>query len=125
MTGSHPADQDPADRNPAENPVGRFGALAPAETAFTLELEAALADGPLEDEGWRIRKDGSRFWVNVVITPLFDGGLDPARLRHGHPGLDRAPRRRAGAHRTPPSSASTPHFPQGAVMTTTPCCARR
>ncbi|GHB83705.1 hypothetical protein GCM10010347_63230 [Streptomyces cirratus] len=73
MTGSHPADQDPADRNPAENPVGRFGALAPAETAFTLELEAALADGPLEDEGWRIRKDGSRFWVNVVITPLFDG----------------------------------------------------
>ncbi|MFJ6718636.1 MULTISPECIES: sensor histidine kinase [unclassified Streptomyces] len=37
-----------------------------------LELEAAIADGRLEDEGWRIRKDGSRFWANVVITPLFD-----------------------------------------------------
>ncbi|MFJ4776624.1 PAS domain S-box protein [Streptomyces sp. NPDC088762] len=36
-----------------------------------LELEAAIADGRLEDEGWRIRKDGSRFWANVVITPLF------------------------------------------------------
>ncbi|MFE4831778.1 PAS domain S-box protein [Streptomyces sp. NPDC056672] len=37
-----------------------------------LELEAAIADGRLEDEGWRIRKDGSRFWANVVITALFD-----------------------------------------------------
>lgn len=37
-----------------------------------LELEAAIVDGRLEDEGWRIRKDGSRFWANVVITPLFD-----------------------------------------------------
>ncbi|MER5726870.1 PAS domain-containing sensor histidine kinase [Streptomyces sp. NPDC002138] len=37
-----------------------------------LELEAAIAEGRLEDEGWRIRKDGSRFWANVVITPLFD-----------------------------------------------------
>ncbi|MET9463788.1 PAS domain-containing sensor histidine kinase [Streptomyces sp. NPDC006544] len=37
-----------------------------------LELESAVADGRLEDEGWRIRKDGSRFWANVVITPLFD-----------------------------------------------------
>lgn len=36
------------------------------------ELETAIADGRLEDEGWRIRKDGSRFWANVVITPLFD-----------------------------------------------------
>ncbi|MFI9101825.1 PAS domain S-box protein [Streptomyces fildesensis] len=36
------------------------------------ELEAAVQEGRLEDEGWRIRKDGSRFWANVVITPLFD-----------------------------------------------------
>ncbi|MFF1414577.1 PAS domain S-box protein [Streptomyces sp. NPDC058289] len=36
------------------------------------ELEAAIQEGRLEDEGWRIRKDGSRFWANVVITPLFD-----------------------------------------------------
>ena len=36
------------------------------------ELEIALRDGRVEDEGWRIRKDGSRFWANVVITALFD-----------------------------------------------------
>lgn len=35
------------------------------------ELEVAIAEGRLEDEGWRIRKDGSRFWANVVITALF------------------------------------------------------
>ncbi|MCT9092506.1 sensor histidine kinase [Streptomyces sp. ASQP_92] len=36
------------------------------------ELETAVADGRLEDEGWRVRKDGSRFWANVVITALRD-----------------------------------------------------
>jgi PAS domain S-box-containing protein len=36
------------------------------------ELREAIADGRLEDEGWRVRKDGSRFWANVIITPLFD-----------------------------------------------------
>src|SRR6266511_2852305 len=36
------------------------------------ELELAVAEGRLEDEGWRVRKDGSRFWANVVITALFD-----------------------------------------------------
>ena len=34
------------------------------------ELESAAATGRVEDEGWRIRKDGTRFWANVVITPL-------------------------------------------------------
>jgi PAS domain S-box-containing protein len=36
------------------------------------ELRVAEAEGRVEDEGWRIRKDGSRFWANVVITALFD-----------------------------------------------------
>jgi PAS domain S-box-containing protein len=36
------------------------------------ELEEATADGRFEDEGWRIRKDGTRFWANVVITALRD-----------------------------------------------------
>ena len=36
------------------------------------ELVAATADGSVEVEGWRIRKDGSQFWANVVITALFD-----------------------------------------------------
>ena len=34
------------------------------------ELEVAARDGRFEDEGWRLRKDGSRFWANVVITAL-------------------------------------------------------
>ena len=36
------------------------------------ELEIAAAEGRVEDEGWRIRKDGSRFWANVVITAVKD-----------------------------------------------------
>jgi PAS domain S-box-containing protein len=34
------------------------------------ELKVAAAEGRFEDEGWRVRKDGSRFWANVVITAL-------------------------------------------------------
>jgi PAS domain S-box-containing protein len=34
------------------------------------ELKAAIAEGSFEDEGWRVRKDGSRFWANVIITAL-------------------------------------------------------
>lgn len=36
------------------------------------ELEIASKEGRFEDYGWRIRKDGSRFWANVVITALRD-----------------------------------------------------
>ncbi len=36
------------------------------------ELESALRDHRFEDEGWRLRKEGSRFWASVVITALFD-----------------------------------------------------
>ena len=32
----------------------------------------AASEGRCEDEGWRLRKDGSRFWANVVITALRD-----------------------------------------------------
>jgi PAS domain S-box-containing protein len=35
------------------------------------ELRLAKARGRFEDEGWRLRKDGSRFWANVVITALY------------------------------------------------------
>jgi PAS domain S-box-containing protein len=34
------------------------------------ELRTAANTGHFEDEGWRVRKDGSRFWANVVITAL-------------------------------------------------------
>jgi PAS domain S-box-containing protein len=36
------------------------------------ELRRAREDGRFEDEGWRVRKDGKRFWANVVITALRD-----------------------------------------------------
>jgi PAS domain S-box-containing protein len=36
------------------------------------ELVIARKEGRVEDEGWRVRKDGTRFWSNVVITALFD-----------------------------------------------------
>src|SRR2546421_11528995 len=36
------------------------------------ELQVATFEGRFEDEGWRVRKDGSRFWANVIITALRD-----------------------------------------------------
>ena len=36
------------------------------------ELKIAAAEGRFEEEGWRVGKDGSRFWANVVVTPLRD-----------------------------------------------------
>jgi PAS domain S-box-containing protein len=35
-------------------------------------LEIAARDGRVSDEGWRVRKDGSRFWAYVVITAFYD-----------------------------------------------------
>lgn len=36
------------------------------------ELESAIRDGRYREEGWRLRKDGTQFWANVVITALRD-----------------------------------------------------
>lgn len=57
--------------------IGRhFSAFYPAEDIASRkpqrELEIAIKEGRVEDEGWRIKKDGSRFWANVIITALFD-----------------------------------------------------
>jgi len=38
------------------------------------ELRIAAAEGRYEEEGWRVRKDGSRFWADIVITPLYEAG---------------------------------------------------
>ncbi|CAM0999822.1 histidine kinase [Rhodanobacter sp. Root179] len=37
-------------------------------------LETARREGRYNAEGWRVRKDGSRFWANVVVDPIHDGG---------------------------------------------------
>jgi PAS domain S-box-containing protein len=44
-----------------------------AEAGVPDELfEQALADGSAVDEGWRVRRDGQRFWAHVVVTPVYD-----------------------------------------------------
>lgn len=37
-----------------------------------MELREAIATGKYEEEGWRLRKDGSKFWANVVITAVYN-----------------------------------------------------
>jgi PAS domain S-box-containing protein len=60
-----------------EEIIGRhFSAFYPREAVDSgwpqHELKVAAAEGRFEDEGWRLRKDGTRFWANVVITGLRD-----------------------------------------------------
>ena len=53
-----------------------FSIFYPPEVAATgkceTELEVAAQDGRFEEEGWRVRKDGTRLWANVTITALRD-----------------------------------------------------
>ncbi|HEU4628310.1 MAG TPA: PAS domain S-box protein, partial [Gemmatimonadaceae bacterium] len=61
----------------AEEIIGRhFSIFYPQEKVAErfphYELEVAGREGRFEDEGWRLRKDGTRFWANVVITALRD-----------------------------------------------------
>lgn len=61
----------------AEEIIGlHFGAFYPSEARQRLhpqyELEVAVREGRYQEEGWRVRKDGTEFWANVVITALFD-----------------------------------------------------
>jgi PAS domain S-box-containing protein len=61
----------------AEEIIGQhFSRFYPAEAIEagtpSKVLKAAAEQGRFEDEGWRLRKDGSRFWANVVITALRD-----------------------------------------------------
>ncbi|KAK4185235.1 hypothetical protein QBC35DRAFT_517028 [Podospora australis] len=40
-----------------------------------MELEICMRDGRVEDEGWRYKKDGTRFWANVTITAVYKDGV--------------------------------------------------
>jgi two-component system, cell cycle sensor histidine kinase and response regulator CckA len=67
----------------ADEIVGRhFSVFYPPEEVEAdkpgRELVIARAEGKYEEEGWRVRKDGSRFWANVLITALRD---EQGRLR--------------------------------------------
>jgi PAS domain S-box-containing protein len=61
----------------AEEIIGRhFSRFYPRDAVSSgwpaHELEVASATGRFEDEGWRVRQDGTRFWASVVITTLRD-----------------------------------------------------
>ncbi|WP_437669067.1 hybrid sensor histidine kinase/response regulator [Sorangium sp. So ce131] len=61
----------------AQEAIGtHFSRFYPAEARERNWPEAVLAaarrDGRFEDEGWRVRKDGSMFWANVVVTAIRD-----------------------------------------------------
>ena len=61
----------------AEEVIGRHFSIFYPEPAKQKmwpdqELRLAAANGTYEEEGWRVRKDGSMFWANVVITALRD-----------------------------------------------------
>src|SRR5436305_8131178 len=58
-----------------------------------MELRMALEVGHFQDEGWRIRKDGSRFWANVVITAVRND--DGSLIGYGKITRDLTERRRA------------------------------
>jgi len=61
----------------AEEAIGRNVSMfyQPEDVELGLmehELSTALETGRFEGEGWRLRKDGSRFWANVVLSPVRD-----------------------------------------------------
>src|SRR5258706_1755439 len=61
----------------ADEIIGRhFSAFYPPEDARSgrceHELELAAATGRFEEEMWRVRKDGSRFWASVMISAVRD-----------------------------------------------------
>ena len=63
--------------------IGRHFSIFYPKDAFDIgwpehELQIATTQGEYQEEGWRVRKDGSRFWAQVTITALRDGS---GRLR--------------------------------------------
>jgi PAS domain S-box-containing protein len=86
-------------------------------------LETAAREGKFEAEGWRVRKDGDRFWAHVVIDPIRDGSgqlLGSPRSRATLPSESR-PRRSCAAARNAsacwwkvsPTTRSTCSIPRG------------
>jgi len=70
-------------RSAEEEIIGRsFSCFYPAAEVRRgrprLALKIAVREGRFEEEGWRVRQDGSRFWANAVIAPIHDGS---GRLR--------------------------------------------
>ncbi|MBC7850721.1 MAG: PAS domain S-box protein [Chitinophagaceae bacterium] len=61
----------------ADEVIGKYFSLFYPEEEIikakpAMELRVARSEGKYEEEGWRLRKDGSRFWANVVITAVYN-----------------------------------------------------
>jgi PAS domain S-box-containing protein len=61
----------------AEEIVGRSASLFYTEHdsragLLNREMETAVRQGRVETEGWRVRKDGSQFWCNMIMSPIRD-----------------------------------------------------
>jgi len=67
---------------PAEEAIGRHYGMFYSEEdrqhgVPVTSLERAIANGKYEGEGWRLRKDGTRFWASTTLNPIYgsDGSL--------------------------------------------------
>ncbi len=61
----------------ADEIIGRHFSVFYTEDALAIghpqhELDVAARDGRFEEEGWRVRKDGTAFWANIVVTAVRD-----------------------------------------------------
>ena len=105
----------------AEEIVGQhFSCFYPDEEIRTdkpkEQLNRAIQNGRVEDEGWRVRKDGSRFWADVVITSLWD---KTGHLR-GFTKIVRGVTERRQAEKAARSLASIVEIPKPRRFTETP-----
>lgn len=67
-----------------EDALGRSIALFYSEEDIakgipSQSLETAVKHGRFEYEGWRVKKDGTRFWANVILTPLYENSSENIR----------------------------------------------
>ena len=91
------------------------------------ELEVAAREGRYEEEGWRVRKDGTRFWASVAITALRDedGGLTGfAKVTRDLTIASGRPTWRSATRSTscgPPTRSSTASPPSRRTTSRTPC----
>ena len=65
----------------AEEVIGRhfsifYDAEALAERKPEKEMEIAIRDGRFEEEAWRVKKDGTRFYANVVLSSIYNARKD-------------------------------------------------
>jgi PAS domain S-box-containing protein len=77
------------------------------------ELQSALRDGRVTGNCWQVRKDGTRFWCHVVVTPLFDENKQArsfARVTHDLTEIDAVDAQRRRADRLAEANRSKEEF---------------